>query len=406
MVGRVGNEVWLVAGGLPGETVEAETERRRASVVEAVAVRMTGQPHPVRVASPCPHAALCGGCDWPHVEPESGARLKAEVAAGAARGQPDLAARLRAAPVRASPPAWRLRARLHWDPALRRLGFYGPRTWSVAEIDTCRIISPRLARSRPILEAALAASCPAAVDLEWLEDLEGAAAVAALRRSRTGPDEVASGWVPPETSAASAVHGFHRLERSGTVVPGWGPTSVTMRPGRDLEVPIGSFFQGNRHLVRWLFDRVTELIGVASVPTFDLHGGVGFLAAAASLASDRPLTVVEPFQPAARAAARNLPEAQVVVGRTAEAWFRRAGRLPRTALAIVDPPRVGLSADLRRRLTAWHPDRILMLSCDPATWARDTRDLTSKGYQVVHLELVDLFPYTHHVEVVTVLETT
>jgi hypothetical protein len=276
----------------------------------------------------------------------------------------------------------------------------------VAEIDTCRIISPRLARSRPILEAALAASCPAAVDLEWLEDLEGAAAVAALRRSRTGPDEVASGWVPPETSAASAVHGFHRLERSGTVVPGWGPTSVTMRPGRDLEVPIGSFFQGNRHLVRWLFDRVTELIGVASVPTFDLHGGVGFLAAAASLASDRPLTVVEPFQPAARAAARNLPEAQVVVGRTAEAWFRRAGRLPRTALAIVDPPRVGLSADLRRRLTAWHPDRILMLSCDPATWARDTRDLTSKGYQVVHLELVDLFPYTHHVEVVTVLETT
>jgi tRNA/tmRNA/rRNA uracil-C5-methylase (TrmA/RlmC/RlmD family) len=173
---------------------------------------------------------------------------------------------------------------------------------------------------------------------------------------------------------------------------------------RPLEVPIGAFFQGNRHLVPWLFDRIRELTGDEPVPTFDLHAGVGFLAAAAAHGVPRRLTLVEPFRPAARAAARNLPEATVAVGRTAEAWLARHHRLPHEALVLADPPRAGLSGPLRGRLAGWHPDRVLMLSCDPATWARDAAFLTSRGYVLAHVELVDLFPSTHHVEVVTVLE--
>jgi tRNA/tmRNA/rRNA uracil-C5-methylase (TrmA/RlmC/RlmD family) len=94
----------------------------------------------------------------------------------------------------------------------------------------------------------------------------------------------------------------------------------------------------------------------------------------------------------------------VASGSTAEQYLREAGALPGEALVITDPPRSGLSAELRGRLARWRPERIVMLACDPATWSRDTRDLIDRGYRLTHLELVDLFPSTHHVEILAVLE--
>jgi tRNA/tmRNA/rRNA uracil-C5-methylase (TrmA/RlmC/RlmD family) len=250
---------------------------------------------------------------------------------------------------------------------------------------------------------ALRATCPAPVDLEWLEDLDGVRAVAALRPARDGPKIIDRDWLPRRDEVSEVLHGCHALGRSGQTVPGWGDDGIVMRLPVCLFVPIGSFFQGNSHLVRWLFDRTAEMIGSRPVPTWDLHAGVGFLAAAALHAASRRLRLVEPFRTAARAAQRNLPTARVAVGQTAEAYLGRARDLPKEALVLTDPTRRGLTSELRRRLSGWHPDRILMLACDPATWARDTGFLLERGYRLDHLELVDLFPSTHHVEVLALL---
>lgn len=403
-------ETWLVAGALPGETVRAVPVLRRGGVVQARATALLSAPHPARAAEPCPHAAECGGCDWPHVEALLGAPLKAEVAAGAARSARHLAELLAAAPVRSSPPAYRLRARLHWDPAGDRLGFFGPRSHRVSRVDHCRIVSPRLAAALPDLQRALADHCPEPVDLEWLESLDGVHAVAALRPRASGPSRVEPSWVPPR-AALPTLDGMHRLTRSGQVQPGWGPEAVTMGLPVPLEVPVGSFFQVNRHLVRALFDRVGHLARAEDLPTWDLHAGVGFLAAAALAARGpggdlTPLVLAEPYRVAARAAQRNLPGAAVAVGRTAEAYLDRHRRLPREALVLTDPPRSGLEPQLRTVLARWRPRRLVMLSCDPATWARDTAFLLEHGFALAHLELFDLFPSTHHVEVLALLETT
>jgi tRNA/tmRNA/rRNA uracil-C5-methylase (TrmA/RlmC/RlmD family) len=72
-------------------------------------------------------------------------------------------------------------------------------------------------------------------------------------------------------------------------------------------------------------------------------------------------------------------------------------------LVITDPPRRGLSRTLRDDLARWKPKRILMLGCDPATWARDAAHLVDHGYRVTELELFDLFPLTHHVEILALL---
>jgi len=95
---------------------------------------------------------------------------------------------------------------------------------------------------------------------------------------------------------------------------------------------------------------------------------------------------------------------EIFAGRTAEDFLSGLKNLPRDALVITDPPRRGMSRALRNDLTRWKPDRILMLGCDPATWARDAAHLVDHGYRVTELDLFDLFPLTHHVEILAVLE--
>jgi tRNA/tmRNA/rRNA uracil-C5-methylase (TrmA/RlmC/RlmD family) len=394
----------MIEGALPGERVRALPIRRRAGIVEARTMAVESDPHPARLAEPCPQAAVCGGCDWPHVDPASGARLKAAAASEAARGFPKLAELIASAPIRESADAYRLRARLHWDPEQRRLGFYEHRGRSVAPVESCRVLSPGCMQTLPLLVSSLATSCPEFVDLEWLEGTGEGDNVAALRPTKGGPAEIDPGWVPAATRIGSSLKGFHSLLRSGRRQSGWGAREVAIELPIPLSVPIGSFFQGNRHLVLPLFERVAELVGSKPTPVYDLHAGVGFLAAAARFAADRPMILVEPNVTAAHAARRNLPGSEVVVGSTAEEFVAGQRTLKRDAIVITDPPRTGLSRTLRQNLADWLPRKILMLGCDPATWARDAGFLADHGYQPQVVELFDLFPSTHHLEILALLE--
>ena len=391
---------WMIRGGLPGEWLRVQPTRHRARIIEAEVIEVLADRHPARLDQSCPHADLCGGCDWPQVDPLAGAQLKVSVAAEAAARFPEISTRICDAPITDSPAAYRLRSRLHWDPRSSVLGFYGPRTWQVSPITHCRIISPALAEMLPCLTEALVEYCPAPVDLEVIEGTTSL--VAALRPARGGPKFFDDRWLPP-AERCPGLDGFHRLTKASRIIPGWGREDVVMDLPVRLEVPIGSFFQGNRHLVPWLFERVATLVGPGDEPVVDLHGGVGFLAAAAHWAGRSKLTVIEPHEPAAAAAQRNLPDARVETS-TAEAFMERSHDLPRSAVAIIDPPRSGMTPELRRRMGDWRPHRLVMLGCDPATWARDTGELMEQGYVLAHLELVDLFPFTHHVEVLAVLE--
>lgn len=396
------NSTWMVAGALPGERVRAEVTRRRAGIIEARTVEVVSEPHPARLKDPCPRSDVCGGCDWPHVDPIAGAKLKAASAAEAARSFPELARGVAAARCHLSEPGYRLRARLHWDGELRRLGFFEHRSHKVVSIEPCRILTPRLMQALPAIEEALSKSCGERADLEWLEG--SGAAVAALRPAKSGPRKIDAAWLPEADDLAPAVSGFHRLSSSGRISAGWGATEVVVELPIPLVVPIGSFFQSNRHLIGPLFDRVAELVGAGETPVYDLHAGVGYLAAAARHAGERELTLVEPHREAAMAARRNLPAARVVVGSTAEAFFAGASSLPSESIVITDPPRAGLSKALRRQLAQWRPKKILMLGCDPATWARDAGFLCGHGYQPQDVEVFDLFPSTHHLEILALLE--
>lgn len=391
-VARHDGSTWFVRWALPGEVVEAVERRRRAGVVEAQAVQVL-RASAWREPDPCPVAGECGGCDLAHVRPEAVPAVLRAVVQGALRhAVPAIASAVDGAPVVVSPPGWRLRARLHWDAPRACLGFLGPRSRRVVDIAPCRVLAPRLAAARNRLAGALASAGLPDGHVEWLEDVHGEHAVA--------------GWLgpgAPPRGPVEGVDGWHPLARTGAVrAGGWGERAVTMRLPVPLAVPVGAFFQGNRHLLPRLWERAVGVVRELAVRrVVDVYGGVGFFAAAARHAGVQELTVVESQRHAARAAARNLPGANVIE-RTAEA-FLAAPPPGAGTLAFVDPPRGGLSRLARERLLAWRPRALLVLACDAAAGGRDLGALLTGGYTLAWMELWDMFAGSHHVELVALL---
>ena len=272
----------------------------------------------------------CGGCDLAHVRREATAEALRAVVRGALRhAPPALAVAIESAPVVVSPLGWRMRARLHWDALGQQLGFLGHRSHRVVDISPCRILGPGLsAAHRGVATVLAGARCPDG-EVEWVESLDGTQAVA----SWLGPGRVPRGPV-------AGLDGWHRLNAGGwTRVGGWGATSVRMELPVPLEVPIGVFFQGNRHLAPRLFDRVVGLVReLRPGRVVDLYGGVGFLAAAARHAGVEDLTVVESHALAASAAARNLPGARVDAV-LAETFLAEPGLVRRLSRSCGPAPR-------------------------------------------------------------------
>jgi 23S rRNA (uracil1939-C5)-methyltransferase len=391
-VAHAQGKVWFVADALPGETVEARVERSRAGVVEARAEEIVAA-SPWREPDPCPRAGVCGGCTLAHVRRTATADALRAVTCGALRhAAPALTDAVRSAPVVVSPMAYRLRARLHWSRRTRTLGILAQRSHRVTDITPCRVITPLLSQHLTPLAEAIARAGLASGELEWLEDLAGHEAVAGWWGSGAAP--------PPPIGT---LRGWHALALdTGAPAGGWGSRTVAMALPHPLQVPIGAFFQGNRHLVPRLFERVAGLAyssGCSRV--VDLYAGVGFLAAAAHHAGISDLTLVESDARAAHAAAINLPAARVRP-ETAEAFLVEPGS-GAGALAIADPPRTGLSRTALAALLSWRPEALVLLSCDAARFGRDAGRLLEHGWTVTSLELWDLFAGTHHVEIVACL---
>jgi 23S rRNA (uracil1939-C5)-methyltransferase len=181
-------------------------------------------------------------------------------------------------------------------------------------------------------------------------------------------------------------------------VPVSGATSVSLRHGAR------SFFQANRFLVAPLVDMVIR--ASAEGPALDLFAGTGLFGLALAAAGREAVTLVEGDPSSGRdlvANATAFGAAVAVRQQSVEAYL--AESRPRFATWIVDPPRSGLPEAVRVAVLRDRPHRLVYVSCDPATLARDVRALVGDGYEVQSLVGLDMFPSTAHVEAVCVLET-
>ena len=159
-----------------------------------------------------------------------------------------------------------------------------------------------------------------------------------------------------------------------------------------------TFFQVNRHLLQTMLRLVQSLaVGQTAI---DLYAGVGFFSVPMARVCER-VTAVEGSRVSYEYAKRNVPANVTLVHAPVESWIER---MPRADFVFLDPPRSGAKRNVIDAIAAQTNQRICFLACDPVTFARDANRLLASGWRLSTLDLLDLFPNTHHVETLSSFE--
>jgi 23S rRNA (uracil1939-C5)-methyltransferase len=416
---RLSGVVALVPGGLPGDHVrlrvtEASDRLVRGTLEDVLSPGEARRPD----AEMCPRArdGSCGGCDWPAARLEHHRELKTALVLDALRRLAGLRAENLPEPRwLGSARNYRLRNRLHLD-RQGRLGFFAPRSNAVANLETCEIVSKALLARLPAIRDHLGALGSPEGELWTLEDRSGDKLLGELRLGEGDGLQISA---KVNEVKRGPFDGFRVVDGGGRVVLSDGPAALMLSAGGALfEVSVSSFFQGNLFLLDAFLEEIrTALRAVlrpAGLRLVDLYAGVGFLTRPllelARAAGGGEVTAVEIDPFSSHFLSRNLqswhseslPLARAI-RTTAESFLhsQKSSKSP-IDLLVADPPRAGLSPGVRAGILRLSPRHLLMVSCDPPTFARDLSALKSR-YTVERLTLLDLFPQTHHVETVALL---
>jgi 23S rRNA (uracil1939-C5)-methyltransferase len=387
-----------VAGALPGETVRARPgpprgDGRMAEVVEVVAAS------PDRVAAPCPHVDACGGCALQHLAPAAEAAWKRDLVSGA------LAQRGFAAPAVAEtvrlPPRRRRRATLGYRRTAGSLilGFTARHSHALVDLATCLLLRPEIEAALPALRRGLAAALP-----------PGAAGEVMIVATEDGLDLRLSlaetpGLALRESLAAlaeamDAARLVLRLDGGDEPLAVRRPPTIRLGTAR-LPLPTGAFLQPSAEGEAALLALVRQGLDGVSGPVADLFCGLGTFAL--PLAERHPVRAYD-----ADAALITPLAATGRVRAETRDLFRNplsGGDLAGLAAAVLDPPRAGARAQTQA-LAEGGPDRLVAVSCNPATFARDARTLHDAGYALGRVTPVDQFGWSPHVELVAVFDRT
>jgi len=362
---------YFVRGAIPGERVRATViGTARAGKVRFATTTEVLAESPWRVEPPCPLAGQCGGCDLQHVDYSWQARWKADVVIDQLRrigrfdqigGQP-LVDAVRIEQVGSDNGLnWRTRYVVETDQQ-GMLGFHRYRSSEVIAVPHCPVV------------------------VSELQD------IFTLPQHHPQRVQVALGDEP--TVAA---------EEPVVCPPGWLQRDWHWREALDRRwrVATQGFWQAHRDAPDVLASAVREYAGVAATDEVaDLYAGVGLFAAA--LADARQVTAVEGDRHAVRLARRNLHDLPHI--RIVETDVRRYRPEKPVAVTVLDPPRAGAGDKVLATVAANTTRAVVHVGCDGASTARDLRTLATLGWEVSDMRWFDLFPMTHHVESVALLE--
>ena len=397
MISRHDGQVILVQGAIPGERVVAAVERVERQVAFASTVEVLEASADRN--EPAGDLA-CGGCLYAHIDYQRQLTLKAEVIRDAFTRLGRLPI---AAPAVASSPSrgYRMRARLHVRGD--RVGFFREGTHDLCD--------PKI--TGQLTEAAVDAAAACAESLSRsgtsLAAIELTENIAADQRAAfvtvtgdSSPDHEAL----DQALTTSGLTGITCLSAKGTSRTAGVPvvsdplsvlTSAAVQSG-SLQRHAESFFQANRFLLPALVRAVVDAVP-SDGTVLDLYAGVGLFSVSLAALERRGITAVEGDRTSGRDLRHNAgPYATVLRVQVESVEDYLARRPGRVETIVVDPPRTGISREAMSAVVRAGASRIVYVSCDPATMARDARRLVDGGYELTSLTAFDLFPNTPHVE--------
>jgi 23S rRNA (uracil1939-C5)-methyltransferase len=420
-VGRDGERAVFAPFTAPGDEVEVDLAAGPGPAHAALIHVL--EPGPDRVPPPCAHFGpagglaaggpdkVCGGCEWLHLRYEAQLAAKERSFFETLRRIAKLDAGEARRPIVASPRPlrYRARAKFHFDRASGRLVFFRRRSHEPVRLQECHLLAEPLDSLREAAGPAIATSRldVREATLEWSEhDGRGAAhlrlaAVTPAARDRAAALLAAlpalAGLVLEAEGAAPVVVGDPVLRQAR--VPG-DPAAGVQRTRPDV------FQQANRGANALLVATAVELLAPGGADVLELFCGAGnFTEPIAARA--RAVHAVEAQGPALELARGDLSGGNVrfFAGDALQLAraFARDRTAPRFDAVLLDPPREG-ARGIGPALRDLGARRAVYVSCDPATLARDVRGCVEAGFRVAHVQPFDMFPQTHHVEGVVLME--
>lgn len=389
MIARHDGAIVFVSGAIPGEVVEAQVEKVQRGTGWASTKKVL-QASPDRIDAP---DGACGGSVFAHIAYDRQRAIKAAIIEDAFKriGRMPLEA---SAEVVASPvDGYRMRARLHVR--YGKVGFFREGTHSICDPASSRQLREDTVNVLRALEDALSREPSAVSEIELSENIDATQRACHLELlPNTDPSRLASVTDVAGLTGVSCAPPEHprTMELRGS------PFVADTIAGASLSRHARSFFQGNRFLTPSLVAHVLSQLGEG--PVLDLYAGVGLFSLAAAAAGRGPVTAVEGDRFSAADLARNAAGHDVSVRADAvESFVSRS--MGKFGTVIVDPPRTGMSKEAITGVVATKCPRLVYVSCDIATMARDARVLVDAGYRLDSIRAFDLFPNTAHVETVT-----
>lgn len=425
-VARLDGRVAFVRGGLPGDRLMAAVVSDRGRFLESQLERLI-QPSPDRVPAPCPFHGPCGGCPWMDLSQAGQIAWKRQLVVDALSRIGRLTVGVD--PVRASPRRVGYRNKMEFTlgrdvrgrPCVGMHGEVGP----LVDVASCTVQSDLgnrvLSSAREYLlderctRIAAFGARPEPHRLVIRVGGDGAACLVLFREAGT-PFREGPALARHLAARHPEIVGVVRLkarpgQRGGGVTESligrdWLEEEVA---GLTMRLPAPSFFQINSGLLPELVGRVTEACAPRpGLRAWDLYGGIGLHGLALARRGAK-VTICEADPIAVRAGraavrahgVRNVNYERADVPQFIERALR-AGLQP--DLVVANPPRAGLGLRVVRGLNRLRVKTLVLVSCDPATLARDLRGLIDTTYRVTHVTPFDLFPQTPHVETVCRLE--
>ena len=359
-IARYEGAVFFIRHGIPGERVVVEVTStgksfNRGDVLEVI------EPSPDRVKAPCSYAHRlgCGGCDFQHIAIARQRELKSEVITEqfARIAKMDLKVVVEEV---SDPLHWRTRAILNIDGS-GKAGFFGSRSHNSIQIADCLTCVPEL----KLVEIA----------------------------SRT--------WQPNTKLEISANKSGDRIVAGSEVFEGPKELVEIVDENR-FQVSHSSFWQSHKSAPAVLTEAVMQFAQLQSGDqVLDLYGGVGLFSAAAlsAVGETGRVDLVEASSSAvgdAKINFENMPNVNIYLGEVAKIM----PRIGSADVVILDPPRDGAGQLVLQQISALDPKRIVYVACDPAALARDCAFANDLGWKLTKVRAFDLFPMTHHIEMV------
>lgn len=363
--------VVFVAGALPGEQVRAEVQQQKRDFAKATMIEVL-RPSQERMTAPCRFVADgCGGCDWQHIAAQAQRRFKADIVQDALRRQARVEIEVSAGE---QLPVAGHRTTVRGAAEDGRFGFRHRGSHDLVPVSPCLVahslIDELIVDGRfPDGEVILRAGARTGQQLAIVTSHDGLSLPEGVRAVTTA-----------ELKAGTRA---------------WYHEEVA---GRRWRISARSFFQARPDGAEALVDAVRAALDGALGPDahlVDLYGGVGLFAGAVGPVGT--VTLVESGASSIADARVNLADVDARILKSDVARWRPA----RADVVVADPPRVGLGSSGVAAIAATRAPRVALVSCDPASLGRDAKLMLASGFVLRDATLVDLFPHTSHVEVVT-----